>query len=242
MRYTAALLTLLSATTAAQAPEHVDVAMVARIKQEGLTRSQVMDHLGWLSDVYGPRVTGSPALADASAWAMKTLTGWGLVNAHQERFTFGHGWTVERFSIHLLEPQTQPLIGYPRAWTIGTPGPITGDVIAADLRSPADFERYRGTLKGKVVLTQSARPVPMLDGRVVLRMTDTELQEAATVLPAGSQEAGRDRTFPGRLQAFLAAEGALAALDRGSDEVIAEGGAAAAAAAAPCAADRSAVA
>ena len=224
MRYTAVLLTVLSTVIAAQAPERVDMAMVARIKQEGLTRSQVMDHLGWLSDVYGPRVTGSPALADASAWAMKTLTGWGLVNAHQERFTFGHGWTVERFSIHLLEPQTQPLIGYPRAWTIGTPGPITAEVVAADLRSDSDFERYRGTLKGKIVLTQSARAVPMLDGRVVLRMSDAELKEAATELPADSPNAGGDRTFSRRLQAFLAAEGALAALDRGSDDVTAEGG------------------
>jgi hypothetical protein len=224
MKQTAVLVALLSAAAAAQAPERVDADVVARIRHEGLSRSQVMDHVGWLSDVYGPRVTGSPAFAEASAWAMKMLTQWGLVNAHQERFAFGPGWTVERFSIHLVEPQTQPLIGYPRAWTISTPGTITGDVVAADLRSPADFERYRGRLKGKIVLTQSPRPVPMLDGRVVLRMTEAELKEAATELPAEAPDSDTDRTFPRRLQAFLAAEGALAALDRGSDNVSAEGG------------------
>ena len=218
------MVAVLSAGIAAQSRERIDSAMVARIKQEGLTRSRVMDHLGWLSDVYGPRVTGSPAFAQASNWAMKTLTGWGLANVHQERFAFGPGWTVERFSIHLVEPQTQPLIGYPRAWTIATPGTITAEVVAADLTSSADFDRYRGTLRGKIVLTQSARPVPMLDGRVVLRMTDAELREAATATPVDSPGGGSDRTFPRRLQAFLAAEGALAALDRGSDDVVSEGG------------------
>ena len=209
---------------AAQTPERVDAGMVASIRQEGLTRSLAMDHLGWLSDVFGPRVTGSPALSEASAWAMKTLTGWGLANAHQERFAFGPGWTVERFTIHLVKPQTQPLIGYPRAWSISTPGTIAGEVVAADLRSAADLERYRGKLKGKIVLTQSARAVPMLDGRVVLRMTDAELKEAATEVPEAGATGDSDRSFPRTLQAFLAAEGALAALDRGSDDVMAEGG------------------
>jgi hypothetical protein len=224
MRQAAVLLALMSAVAVAQSPERIDSAMVARIKQEGLMRTRVTDHLGWLSDVFGPRVTGSPALGQASDWAIKTLTDWGLVNAHQERFAFGPGWTVERFSVHLVEPQTQPLIGYPRAWTISTPGTITAEVVAADLRTAADFDRYRGTLKGKIVLTQPARAVPVLDGRVVLRMTEAQLKEAATTIPPDAPDGGADRTFPRRLQAFLAAEGALAALDRGSDDVTAEGG------------------
>jgi carboxypeptidase Q len=224
MRGTAILLVLVSTAAGAQAPERVDRGMVARIRQEGLTRSQVMDHVEWLSDVYGPRVTGSPALNDASTWAMKTLTGWGLADAHQERFAFGHGWSVERFSIHLLQPQTQPLIGYPRAWTISTPGPVTAEVVAADLRSVADFERYRGRLKGRIVLTQSTRAVPMLEGRVVLRMTDAELREAEGATTPATADTASDRTFPRRLQAFLASEGAVAALDRGSDDVTAGGG------------------
>jgi carboxypeptidase Q len=225
VKETAILIAAMSALVATQAPERVDVAMVARLKEEGLHRSKVMEHLGWLSDVYGPRVTGSPALAEASRWAMTTLTAWGLANVHQERFAFGYGWTLERFSVHLVAPQTQPLIGYPRAWTVSTPGIIAAEVVAADLQSPDDFATYRGRLKGKIVLTQSARPVPMLDGRVVLRMTDAELKEAAAEVPQpAAAGGGSDRTFPRRLQAFLAAEGALAALDRGSDDVLAAGG------------------
>ena len=224
MRVTPILLVCVSAVVAAQSAEHVDTAMVARIKEEGLTRSRVMDHVEWLSDVYGPRVTGSPALAQASEWAMKALREWGLVDVHQERFAFGHGWTIQRFSIHLVEPQAQPLIGYPRAWTVSTPGPVAAQVIAANLRTVEDFDRYRGKVKGKIVLTQAARAVPMLDGRVVLRMSDADLAEAAGPATPHRDEGTFDRTFPRRLQAFLAAEGAVAALDRGSDEVNAAGG------------------
>jgi hypothetical protein len=216
---------LAAASAAAQAPERIDPDAVARIRDEGLNRSQAMDHLEWLSDVYGPRVTGSPALARASDWAMKRLASWGLVNVHQERFAFGQGWTVERFSAHLLEPQTQPLIGYPRAWSPPTPGPIAADVVAVDIRSAADFERYRGTLAGKIVLAQPARPVPLLEGRVVLRMTEEELQEAASAAPApAAPSSPPPQGLQARINAFFAAEGVAAVLDRGSDSVTAEGG------------------
>jgi carboxypeptidase Q len=212
---------------AAQSSEPLDYEMISRLRQEGLSRSQVMDHISWLSDVYGPRVTGSPAFAQASAWAMKKFTEWGLSNIRQETFPFGQGWSVERFSIHLIAPQTQPLIGYPRSWSPSTSGPVTADVVAVDIRSESDFERYRGKLKGKVVLTQPAREVTMLDGPIVLRMGDRELKEAATTTPVPAPATGagsQSRQLAQRIQAFFLAEGAVAALDRGSDDVIVEGG------------------
>ena len=210
-------------TTALAAPERIDEHAIARIREEGLKRSQVMDHLWWLSDVYGPRVTGSPQLERASEWAMKRLASWGLANVHQEKFAFGQGWTVERFSVHMLEPQVQPLVGYPRAWSPGTPGVIAADAVLVAIESDADFDRYRGALKGKIVLTQPERAVPMLEGRVVLRMTDAELKEAASVAPPATAREPRD-TLRDRVDAFLAAEGALAVLDRGSHTVEADGG------------------
>jgi hypothetical protein len=222
----AALVLAVAATTtvlAAQASERLDDEAIRRIRDEGLNRSQVMDHLWWLTDVYGPRVTGSPQLAQASEWAMKRLAGWGLANVHQERFPFGQGWTVERFSVHLIEPQVQPLIGYPRSWSPSTGGTLAGDVALVTIESDADFEKYRGTLEDKIVLTQPARPVPMLDGRVVLRMNEAEIEEAATVVPPAPRRAPRD-TLRSRVNAFLAAEGARAVLDRGSDSVEAAGG------------------
>src|SRR5690349_23591010 len=105
--------------------EKLDFAMLGRIRDEGLSRSQVMDHISWLSDVYGPRLTGSPAIQQASEWAMKKFGEWGLVNPHQERWAFGKGWSLVRFSAHLLEPQVQPLVGFPQEWSSGTKGPVT---------------------------------------------------------------------------------------------------------------------
>ena len=86
---------LLVATLAAQPLDHTTL---AAIREEGLGGSQVMDHISWLSDVYGPRVTGTPAIEQARAWTMERLRAWGLSNVHEERFPFGHGWSLERFS------------------------------------------------------------------------------------------------------------------------------------------------
>src|SRR3954452_7493265 len=151
------------ALVAAQS-EKLDYAMLGRIRDEGLNRSQVMDHVSWLSDVYGPRLTGSPAIQQASEWTMKKLREWGLANVHQERWSFGKGWSLVRFSAHLVEPQIQPLIGFPQEWSSGTHGPITADVVRVQIANEADFEKYRGKLAGKIVLAQPARKVRMLEG------------------------------------------------------------------------------
>jgi hypothetical protein len=69
-------------TRAAAAPfigaqtEKLDFPMLGKIRDEGFSRSQVMDHVSWLSDVYAPRLTGSPAIQQASEWAMKTFNEW----------------------------------------------------------------------------------------------------------------------------------------------------------------------
>ena len=77
--------------------EKLDYATIGRIRDEGLNRSQVMDHVSWLSDVYGPRLTGSPAIMQASDWVIKKVTEWGLTNAHREPWKFGKGWSLVRF-------------------------------------------------------------------------------------------------------------------------------------------------
>src|SRR5215216_3043421 len=71
--------------------EKIDTAMVARIRAEGLQRSQVMETLGWLTDVHGPRLTGSPGFEEAGMWAVKRLSTWNLTNVHKERWPFGMG-------------------------------------------------------------------------------------------------------------------------------------------------------
>ncbi|MEW6322736.1 MAG: peptidase M28, partial [Acidobacteriota bacterium] len=174
----AAGLVLAAAGLAAQGA--VDLATIGRIRQEALVNSQVMDHAFWLSEVYGPRVTGTPAFAAASEWAMKRFTEWGLSNVHQERFAFGTGFVIERFSATLLEPQPQIIVGAPRGWSPSTPGPVAAEVVRMQARTDADLAQYAGKLRGKIVITQPARPVRMLDGRIVLRYTDDDFAEAAS--------------------------------------------------------------
>lgn len=207
--------------------EKVDYATLGRIRDEGLRHSQVMDHISWLSDVYGPRLTGSPAIQQASEWAMKKFTEWGLSNVHQERWKFGKGWSLVRFHATLLEPQVQPIIGYPVEWSPATKGAVTADVVRAQIASEADFARYRGTLAGKIVLLQPTRRVRMLEGPFVLRMDDRWTAEAETA-PVGPEpserNAQRAQAFRQKLAEFLASEGVVAEFDRGPDSDMAAGG------------------
>ena len=217
---------LAAAPLFAQSPEQLDYATITRIKAEGLRHSQVMDHIGWLSDVYGPRITGTPALQQASLWAMKKFEGWGLSSVHQEEWKFGKGWSLVRFAAHMVEPQIQPLIGYPKSWTPGTPGKITADAVYAPIASEADFEKYRGKLRGKVVLSQPARRVEMLEGRLVLRMTDDEIREAQTtpIPEAGPGGTPADPRLGDKIRDFYYSEGVAAVLDRGADSAFVPGG------------------
>jgi hypothetical protein len=213
------------------ASEQLDYAMIAKIREEGLNRSQVMDHISWLSDVYGPRLTGSPAIKQASDWTQKKFKEWGLANIHEEQFPFGKGWSLVRFHAHMTEPQVSPLIGYPKSWTPGTPGTVNADVVYAPIRAEPDFEKYRGKLRGKVVLNQPAREVKMLEGRVVLRMNEDDIKEVQTTpVPqprrarGEASEFGRDRNLQSRINAFLLEEGVAAVFDRGSDNFMSPGG------------------
>ena len=86
--------------------EPVDLQAVYKIKDEGLQRSKVMEIASYLTDVYGPRLTGSPDIRRAGEWAVKELQSWGLANVKLEPWTgFGRGWTNERFSAHMTAPR-----------------------------------------------------------------------------------------------------------------------------------------
>ena len=215
--------------------EKLDYAMLGRIRDEGLSRSQVMDHISWLSDVYGPRLTGSPGLQQASEWAMKKFTEWGLANAHQERWIFGKGWSLVRFSAHLVEPQVQPIIGFPHSWSSGTKGAVTAEVVRVQISDEADFAAYRGKLAGKIALVQPARTVRMLEGPIILRMTEKDLAEAETTpvppppatgtrAASAATRAQRAAEFRLRLAEFYVNEGVVAIFDRGSESDMAAGG------------------
>jgi len=234
----AVLILGLIALPAAQTSEKIDLGAIAQIREEGLSRSQVMDHISWLSDVYGPRLTGGPGILQASDWAMKKFTEWGLANPHRETWQFGRGWSLVRFHATMIEPQVQPLIGFPGSWTPGTNGTITGEVVRVQIDTEADFEKYRGKLSGRIVLTQPAREVRMLEGTIVSRMGEKEMAEAATTPvprpraggPGAAGRGGRggapstgsgQGTMANRIQQFYKAEGVAATFNRGGDNVTA---------------------
>jgi carboxypeptidase Q len=223
-----------AAPLAAQAGR-ADPAVIGRIQQEGLERSQVMEHVVWLADVHGPRLTGGPGIEQAGEWARAQLRGWGLANVREERFGFGRGWSLERFSAHILEPQVQPVIGMPKAWTHGTGGPVTAEVVLAPILREEDFERFRGALRGRIVLTQPERAVNLLEGRIVLRMNEREIEEARTVVDPPGAPAPLPRTAvepappppppaAERILAFYAEEGAVALLEYGARTDVVPGG------------------
>jgi carboxypeptidase Q len=133
---------------------------IERIKDEGMNRSQVMQTLSYLSDVIGPRLTASPGMKRSNEWTRDQLTKWGLQNAHLEAWgPFGRGWTLKRFSAQVTDPLNIPLIAYPKAWSPGTGGPITARVIYVDAKDDADLQRFKGKLKGAIVLTSRMREV-----------------------------------------------------------------------------------
>jgi hypothetical protein len=133
--------------------EPIDTEIIGRIKMEGFQRSQVMDTLFHLTDVYGPRLHGSENYDRAAAWSRDRLREWGLDSAGIESWPSPvPGWSLAGFSIELLEPSYQRLIGYPMAWTPGTEGVVEDVPVAVSIQGPEDFEANRGKLRGKIVL------------------------------------------------------------------------------------------
>ena len=161
------------------AEEKVDLAVINRIKTEEFQNSKVMDHAFYLTDVYGPRLTGSPGYKAAGEWAVREMTKWGLANARTEKFAFGRGWSNVRFVASTKEPQYTPLIGAARPWSPGTNGPVAGEPILAQICNDADMEKFKGKLKGKIVLLQQPSPVTPETQTVMRRFTDTELAAEA---------------------------------------------------------------
>ena len=173
----------LSAASLAQTPAASDD-VVARIKAEGLERSQVMSTLSYLTDVIGPRLTASPNMKRANEWTRDKMTEWGLKNAHLEAWgPFGRGWSLERFSAQIVSPQNIPLIAFPKAWSTGLRGPYTGEVVYIDATTEQDLEKYHGHLRGAIVLNSPVRELKAHFEAPGARYTDEELLAMANRQP-----------------------------------------------------------
>ncbi|HVF66153.1 MAG TPA: hypothetical protein VM914_00720, partial [Pyrinomonadaceae bacterium] len=129
-----------SVAVPAQTPQPTPDA-VERIKDEGVNRSRLMETVEHITDVIGPRLTGSAALRRANEWTRERLTQYGLTGAHLEPWgPFGRGWTLKRFSAEVVAPQAFPLLAYPRAWSPGLDAPLTADVILVDANNDAELQ------------------------------------------------------------------------------------------------------
>jgi hypothetical protein len=218
-----ALAALVAAPIAAQ-NDRADLGAIYKIKAEGLgARSQVMDTLSWLTDVHGPRLTNSPGMRAAAEWAKTRLEQWGMANVQLMPWgPFGRGWENERLQINMIAPRPFEMLGYPKAWSIGTNGLVTADVVQATLDTQDDLRKAAGTLKGKIVVLAPARDVELLWNGVARRFTDEELaamEEVQVAAPGGRGGRGGGRGGAAGAQptvsandrlAFLAKEGAVA--------------------------------
>ena len=128
------------------------------IRKHGLENSQVIDIASWITDIYGPRLTGSPMLDKATIWATEKLEEWGMKNVHTEEWgPFGRGWEMKHFELHATSPNYFPIIAYPKAWSPSTKGLVTGQVIYLAANNEEELKLYKGQLGGKFVLLDTIR-------------------------------------------------------------------------------------
>ena len=153
---------------------------IDKIKDEGMNRSQVMQTLSYLTDVIGSRLTGSPNLKRANEWTRDTMTKWGMVNGKLEAWgPFGRGWALKSFSAEIVDPQTLPVLSFPKAWSPSTKGSVTSDVVLVDIKKDEDFAKYKGQLRGKIVLLAPSRELKADFGGMGARLSDDELAKLA---------------------------------------------------------------
>jgi carboxypeptidase Q len=175
-------------TLTATAQERTDYNLIHLIKQEAFEHSKVMDHLWYLTDRYGPRLTASPEFNEAADWAMKQMKSWGLANVHAESWgPFGRSWSLKHFSVEMIEPRYSVLDAMPLAWSEPTGKPVTAELVIAPFtatpnnqkKTEEDFEKYkqewRGKLRGKIILFNRPRREEPESNPEFRRYTDSDL-------------------------------------------------------------------
>jgi carboxypeptidase Q len=177
--------------------EAVNDTVIAQIKIEGFQHSAVMDTLSWLSDVHGPRLTGSPALRRAGDWARDQLARWGLANAALESYgSIGRGWMLERFSIEMTEPQYMRITGYPRAWSPAIAATLAGTPVVVEVKAREDFDKYRGKLGGAIVMNGRPEAADIGFPPEAKRFTDEELKkQEGAIDPAAASADNAPKSF-----------------------------------------------
>jgi hypothetical protein len=201
--------------------EPVDTTMIRKIWTEGTEKSQVMNIIHYLTEICGPRLTGSPQYMKAAQWSMGKMRDWGLTNVHLDGWgPFGRSWSLKHYSAHVTSPDVFPLLSFPKAWSPSVEA--RGEAILFDAKTDSALETFRGRLKGKFVLLDEVRKLtPQFEPRAERRSDTTLLELANADMPRPLRSRFRVPTSPdGRKQAefgyrktnMLYQEGALAIL------------------------------
>lgn len=183
-----ALLTALlvpSAALAQTAPAMTDA--TARIRDEGMNRSQAMQTMRYLTDIIGPRLTNSPAQRRANKWTRDQMESWGLKNSVVEEWgEFGRGWELKDFSASVTTPdEFMTFRSYPKAWSPAIK--TSGSVVFVDTKDEAGLEKYKGKLKGAIILVADERAVKPGFEPIATRNTDEALAKMESAKPGPPQ-------------------------------------------------------
>lgn len=181
---------LLDLCLSALGQEQVNPDAVQKITAEGLNNSKVMDIAYHLTDVAGPRLSNSPGLKKAQDWCIKYLQQMGIQNTRLEPWgDFGMGWQVDKMYVATTLPYYQAVIAAPKAWTPGTNGMIKSDVVLIEVTDLAGLFKYRGKLKGKIVILELGFSSPLQNTYApdAVRYTDDQLEKLAASENENSQ-------------------------------------------------------
>jgi Zn-dependent M28 family amino/carboxypeptidase len=204
--------------------------MLSRIRREATDHSQIMRTVHMFTDLYGPRLTGSPNHKAAAEWAIKQMTAWGLENAHLEPWDFKHpGWLNERLTAHLIAPVKDPLVCEVLAWTPSTKGIVQANALQLILpdrvtqdQLKISLNNYKAQVREKIVLVGKPAAVPInltppakrLNDEQALQRFGPNPRTSAAVSPTPTPDPNAPRPLSNRqvneqLDAFLKENGAL---------------------------------
>jgi hypothetical protein len=210
-----------------------DKDLLDRIRQEEKNNSQIMKTMHMFSDMYGPRLTGSPNHKAAAEWAVKQMTAWGMKNAHLEPWDFGHvGWLNERLTAMIVAPVKDVLTVEALAWTPSTRGVVTAKAYQMILperptqeKLTAYFETQKAKVRARIVLAGKHTVIPVDLNPPAKRLTDEQAQQrygpnarpgggfpqpSPTPTPApGAPKPLTNRQIDEQIDAFLKTNGAL---------------------------------
>ena len=178
------LLSFCLVTTLWAQSEKIDLSVIQQIRKEGLEKSQVMDIAFQLTDVSGNRLTNSPGYMRAAKYASARMSTWGLQNVSIDPWgEFGKGWELEKCYLALKTPYYKNLLAYPKTWTSGTRGSKTAELLVIAAKDTLELEKYRGQLKGKILILDQAIVYKHSFKADAVRYSDAELQAMAAAQP-----------------------------------------------------------